>query len=127
MRLQTLGTTKLKSEILEEHMQTHFDNLDRSHLRTLFDSKLSGRPQFLMVVGTEMCSFKVYANLENYVETIREMCTSMRDVYIRCFRRWSQDYSWSYEVIPADQTDQDTIGRFIGLLATASKPYSLES
>ena len=113
MCLQSVSTTKLKTEILEEHMQTHFDNLTRSHLQTLFDSKLSGRPQFLSVVGTDMCSFTVYTNLDNYIETVREMCTSMRDVYTRCFRRWSQDYSWTYDILSADQTDQDTIGLFI--------------
>lgn len=111
MHISNINTYKLKTEILEEHMQVHFDNLTKSHLQTLFESKLSGRPHFLSVVGTEMCSFTVYTSLDNYIEIVRDMCTSVRGLYTRCFRRWSQDYSWTYEVLSAEHADQDTIGR----------------
>ena len=112
MSISGLRTTKLKTEILEEHMQIHFNNLSRTHLQTLFESKLSGRPHFLSVLGIEMCSFSIYTSLDKFVEMIREMCSSMRDLYIRSFRRWSQDYSWSYEVFSAEQVDSDTLGKY---------------
>ena len=102
-------------------MDSYFNKLNRSRLQMLLETKLSGRPQFLSVVGNEMCSFSIYTNLDKYVETIRETCSSMRDLYIRCIRRWSQDYSWSYEVLSAEQVDSDTIGMYGNLLVNALK------
>ena len=113
MSFSSLNTTKIKTEVLEECMQTHFDKLNRSCLQTLFESKLSGRPQFLSVVGIEMCSFSIYTKLDKYIEAIRETCSSMRDLYIQCIHRWSQDYSWSYEVLSAEQIDSDTVGMYM--------------
>ena len=45
----------------------------------------------------------------------------MRDLYIRCIRRWSQDYSWSYEVLSAEQADSDTIGMYSKLSLSVLK------
>ncbi|XP_053377944.1 uncharacterized protein LOC123530292 isoform X2 [Mercenaria mercenaria] len=113
MSLSSLSTTKVKAEMLEDHMQMHFDHLKRTQLQTIFESKLSGRPLFLRILGNEMCSYSVYTDLSVYTDTIREMCTSIRDLFVRCFKRWSQDHSWTYEVLSAEQTESDTAD-FIG-------------
>jgi hypothetical protein len=109
--LSSLNTTKVKAEMLEDHMQVHFDHLKRSQLQTIFESKLSGRPLFLKIMGNEMCSYSVYTDLNVYADMIREMCTSIRDLLIRCFKRWSQDHSWTYEILSAEQTESDAAGK----------------
>lgn len=110
LSLSNLNTTKVKADMLEDHMQMHFEHLKRLHLQNIFESKLSGRPLFLRILGNEMSSYSVYTDLNVYTETIREMCTSIRDLFIRCFRRWSQDHSWTYEVLSAEQTESDSVG-----------------
>lgn len=105
--LSNLDTTKLKAEMLEDHMGVHFEHLKRTHLQTLFESRLSGRPLFLRIVGNEMCSYSVYTDLNVYTDTVRDMCTSIRDLLIRCIKRWSQDLSWTYEVLSAEQTESE--------------------
>lgn len=108
--ISNLNTPKLKAEVLEDHMQMHFEHLKRLHLQTIFDSKLSGRPLFLRVMGNEMCAHSVYTDLENYTDMIREMCTSVRDLYVRSFKRWSKDHSWTYEVLSAEQIESENVG-----------------
>ncbi|WAR26485.1 TTC41-like protein, partial [Mya arenaria] len=107
LTLSNLNTTKVKAELLEDHMQMHYEHLKRFQLQTLFESKMSGRPLFLTILGNEMCSHGVYTELDAYTETIREMCTSIRDLYVRCFKRWSRDHSWTYEVLSAEQTESE--------------------
>ncbi|KAL4226385.1 hypothetical protein ACF0H5_014369 [Mactra antiquata] len=111
--LPNLNTTKVKAEVLEDHMQMHFEHLKRSQLQTIYESKLSGRPLFLSLLGNEMCSYSIYMELDTYTETIREMCTSIRDLFIRCVKRWSHDHSWTYEVLSAEQAEKEDID-FIG-------------
>ena len=124
LRMSNINTTKIKAELLEDHMQMHYDHLNRSQIQTLLESKLSGRPLFLRIVGTEMSNYSVYTDLDVYTESIREMCTSVRDLYVRCFKRWSHDHSWSYEVMSAEQTEKTTAGEAIGLsLAFFNRPY----
>jgi len=108
--LSNLNTTKLKAEFLEDHMLMHYDHLKRSHMQNIFESKLSGRPLFLTVLGNEMCSHSVYTELAMFCETMREMCTSIRDLYVRCFKRWANDHSWTYEVLSAEVAESPEAG-----------------
>jgi len=108
--VQTLGTTKLRAEYLEDHMQMHFDHLKWQHLQNIYESKLSGRPLFLSIMGNEMSAHSVYTKLSTYTDLIREMCTSVRDLYVRSFKRWAQDHSWTYEVLSAEQTESEAAG-----------------
>lgn len=110
LSISHLNTTKLKAEYLEDKMQMHFDHLKRLQLQTIFESKMSGRPLFLSIMGNEMCAYSVYTDLDNYTEMIREMCTSVRDLYVRSFKRWSQDHSWTYIVLSAEQMESETAG-----------------
>lgn len=91
-------------------MQMHFEHLKRCHLQTIFETKLSGRPLFLSIMGNEMCAHSIYTDLETYTEMIREMCTSVRDLYVRSFKRWSHDHSWTYEVLSAEQMESENVG-----------------
>ena len=112
LQLSHLNTTKLKAEFLEESMNMYYDHLKKSHLHTLFESRLSGKPLFLKIAGTEMSSYSVYTDLDVYTDMIREMCTSIRDLYVRCIKRWSHDHSWTYEVLSSEQMESENVGRY---------------
>lgn len=64
----------------------------------------------MSIMGNEMCAHSIYTDLETYTEMIREMCTSVRDLYVRSFKRWSHDHSWTYEVLSAEQMESENVG-----------------
>ncbi|KAK3585946.1 hypothetical protein CHS0354_038488 [Potamilus streckersoni] len=102
LTLPQLKTANLKMKYLEEHMQMHYNHLKQEHISIIFESKLSSRPLFLTLLGNEIASFSVYTDLKAFLESTVEMCSSLRDLFTRCIKRWKKELSWSWEVIPTD-------------------------
>ncbi|KAL3853010.1 hypothetical protein ACJMK2_016596 [Sinanodonta woodiana] len=114
LTLPQLKTASLKMKYLEEHMQMHYNHLKQEHVSIILESKLSSRPLFLTLLGNEIASFSVYTDLKAFLENTVEMCSSLRDLFTRCIKRWKKELSWSWEVIPTDGSGDEEELEYMG-------------
>lgn len=109
--MPVFDTIKLQIEFLEDHLQQHFHMLNKNHYQQINDVKLTKNPLFLTILGNEIESYSVHSNLAEYLDETYDKISSLRDICVRCFQRWTREYSWTKESLYGDVEDEDELGR----------------
>lgn len=102
-----LNTDKLRNNFLEDHMQFQFKYLKPADFETVHSLKACNNLLYLNILCNEMQMFNVYTNLTQYLDDVYDNCASLRELCVRCFQRWTKDYSWQKENLYGDVTETD--------------------
>ncbi|VDI72723.1 Hypothetical predicted protein [Mytilus galloprovincialis] len=106
LSMPVFNTIQLQMQFLEEHMQQHFHLLNKNHYQQINDVKLTKNPLFLNILGNEIESYSVHSNLAEYLDETYDKISSLRDLCVRCFQRWTKEYSWNKESLYGDAEDE---------------------
>lgn len=113
LSMPVFNTIQLQMQFLEEHMQQHFHLLNKNHYQQINDVKLTKNPLFLNILGNEIESYSVHSNLAEYLDETYDKISSLRDLCVRCFQRWTKEYSWNKESLYGDAEDESELGRVL--------------
>jgi hypothetical protein len=89
--MPVFDTIKLQIDFLEDHLQQHFHMLNKNHYQQINDVKLTKNPLFLTILGNEIESYSVHSNLAEYLDETYDKISSLRDICVRCFQRWTRE------------------------------------
>lgn len=107
--MPVFDTIKLQINFLEEHLKQHFHLLNKNHYQQINDVKHTKNPLFLTILGNEIESYSVHKNLAEYLDETYDKISSLRDLCVRCFQRWTKEYSWTKESLYGDAEDEDEL------------------
>ncbi|XP_021370952.1 uncharacterized protein LOC110461680 isoform X2 [Mizuhopecten yessoensis] len=109
-----LNTDKLRTNFLEEHMQHHFMYLKPVDFENIHSLKACNNLLYLNILCNEMQTFNVHVHLTQYLDDVYDNCTSLRELCVQCFQRWTKDYSWQKENLYGDSTEMEPELEFEG-------------